>query len=107
MLSDPDSRADLKTFRSASLVSSILDTGGSTKFHPLDPSVELELESPDTPRRRGIYDSGHHSHMGRAASTRSLVDTRRGIQHKRFAYCPYSVMQLPPVHVYCYKPFPI
>lgn len=85
MLSDPDSRAELKTFRSASIVSSLFDTGGSKQFHPLNPSVELELESPDTPRRRGIYDSGQFTHMGRAASARSLVDTRRGLQHKRFA----------------------
>lgn len=91
MLSDPESRVDLKTFRSASIVSSIFDTGGSTKFHPLDPSVTLELESPDTPRRRSIYDSGHQSHMGRAVSARSLVDTRRGIQHKRFAYCHFNL----------------
>ena len=84
MFSDSDNRISLKTFRSASIVSSILDSGGSTKVHPLDPSVELELESPDTPPRRGIYDSGQLSHMGRAASGRNSIDTRRGLQHKRF-----------------------
>uniref|UniRef100_A0A182PGZ8 Innexin n=1 Tax=Anopheles epiroticus TaxID=199890 RepID=A0A182PGZ8_9DIPT len=83
MFSDCDNRKSFKSFRSASLVSSLLDSGGSKKIHPLDPSITLEFESTDAPERGSIHDSSKLLHMGRASSSRSSIDSRRGLQHKR------------------------
>uniref|UniRef100_A0AAG5CRW3 Uncharacterized protein n=1 Tax=Anopheles atroparvus TaxID=41427 RepID=A0AAG5CRW3_ANOAO len=83
MFSDCDNRKSFKSFRSASLVSSLLDSGGSKKIHPLDPSITLEFESTDAPDRGSIHDSSKLLHMGRASSSRSSIDSRRGLQHKR------------------------
>ncbi|XP_050069647.1 innexin shaking-B isoform X1 [Anopheles maculipalpis] len=83
MFSDCDNRTSFKSFRSASLVSSLLDSGGTKKIHPLDPSITLEFESTDAPDRGSIHDSSKLLHMGRASSSRSSIDSRRGLQHKR------------------------
>lgn len=87
MFSDSDNRIGLKTFRSASLVSTIFDSETSTNklHHQFDPVADIDIESPDTPRKGGIYDSDHlSSHMGRAVSGRS-GDLRKGVgQPKRF-----------------------
>jgi hypothetical protein len=64
MISDCDKRSSIKSLRSASLVSSIFDSATSI-IHPLEPGVEIEIESPGTPERRSIFDSGHlSSHKG-------------------------------------------
>lgn len=64
MISDCDKRSSIKSLRSASLVSSIFDSATSI-IHPLEPAVEIEIESPGTPDRRSIFDTGHLStHKG-------------------------------------------
>lgn len=83
MISDSERRSSFKSLRSASLVSSIFDSP-ATKIHPLDPTADIELQSPGSPERRSIYDSTHtqipHAHLGRQLPGRS-GEIRK--QHRR------------------------
>lgn len=58
MISECDKRSSIKSLRSASLVSSIFDSATSI-IHPLEPGVDIEIESPGTPERRNKFDSSH------------------------------------------------
>ncbi|XP_063696774.1 innexin shaking-B [Culicoides brevitarsis] len=81
MISDSERRSSFKSLRSASLVSSIFDSP-ATKIHPLDPTADIELQSPGSPERRSIYDSTQvpHAHLGRPLPGRS-GEIRK--QHRR------------------------
>jgi hypothetical protein len=74
-------RSSFKSLHRASIVSSLFEST-TKKIHPLEPGVEIEIESPDTPERRSIYDSRQTTHMGRAAHGRGS-DLKRGIHSKR------------------------
>lgn len=62
MISDFERRNSFKSFRSASLVNSIFDSP-ATKIHPLDPTADLELQSPGSPERRSIYETSKFPHL--------------------------------------------
>lgn len=83
MISDCDKRSSIKSLRSASLVSSLFDSATSI-IHPLDPGVEIELDSSGTPdRRHSIFDQSQLTHVGRSISSAKSNDLRKSIQDKR------------------------
>lgn len=85
MISDCDKRSSIKSLRSASLVSSLFESATSI-IHPLErlePNVEIEIDSPNTPERHSLFDSTQLSHVGRSVSSRS-ADINKSVQHKRW-----------------------
>lgn len=80
MISDCDKRSSIKSLRSASLVSSIFDSATSI-IHPLEPGVdiEIEIESPGTPERRSLFDSGHLSSQKGGSTTKNSSIGVRGV----------------------------
>lgn len=86
MISDCDKRSSIKSLRSASLVSSLFDSATSI-IHPLDPGVDIELDSSGTPRtpdcRHSIFDQSQLTHVGRSISSAKSNDLRKSIQDKR------------------------
>lgn len=54
MYSDFEKRERIRKLRSASLVESVFENS-STKIHPLDPTVDIDLQSPDSTESRKIH----------------------------------------------------
>lgn len=79
MSSDSGHRSSLKSFHSASLLSAVLESTAS-KIHPLEPGLDIDLDSPGTPdqKRRCIYES-----MGRISSSTRISESKKSGQHKR------------------------
>lgn len=51
MFSDFEKRERIRKLRSASLVESVFENS-STKIHPLDPTVDIDIQSPDSSESR-------------------------------------------------------